>query len=81
MKKTRGKISRVSVPLSVGAILYKIWDMINQFPITVHTCGSGLYLTPYLFFNKRTHFIYRKLVQHKNPPRLTNEAEVRRFYY
>ncbi len=33
------------------------------------------------FFNKKTHFIAYKLVQHKDPPRLTNEAEVRRFYY
>jgi hypothetical protein len=34
-------------PLSVDAISYKIWDMVNQFPITVHTYGSGLFLTPY----------------------------------
>jgi hypothetical protein len=34
-----------------------------------------------IFFNKKTHFIAYKLVQHRNPPRLTNEAEVRRFYY
>ncbi len=32
-------------PLNVDAILEEIWDMINQFPITVQTSGSSLFLT------------------------------------
>jgi hypothetical protein len=30
-------------PLSIGAISDIIWDMINQFPITAHISGSGLF--------------------------------------
>jgi hypothetical protein len=26
-------------PLCVGAISYKIWDVINEFPITLHISG------------------------------------------
>jgi hypothetical protein len=32
-------IFHVRGPLSVGAISYKIWDVINEFPITLHTSG------------------------------------------
>ncbi len=37
--------SHVRGSLSGGAILYKIWEMINQFPVTVKTSGSVLFLT------------------------------------
>jgi hypothetical protein len=43
--------SHVRGSLSVDAILYKIWDMINQFPDTVHTVqtsGSGIFFNPIL---------------------------------
>ncbi len=33
--------------------------MINQFPITVQTCGSGLFLTPYWYLQFRWHIVWR----------------------
>jgi hypothetical protein len=52
-------LSEVRGPLSGGAILNKIWDMINQFPRSVHTSGSGLFLTPYLYFPFREHIVWK----------------------
>ncbi len=37
-------------PVGAGGISYKIWDMMNQFPITVRTYGSGLF-NPILISN------------------------------
>jgi hypothetical protein len=32
----------LSIPISVGAISQKIWDMVNRFAISVYTSSSGL---------------------------------------
>jgi hypothetical protein len=42
--------SHVRGHLSVGAISYKIWDMVSQFLIIVHTSGSGLIFNPIMIF-------------------------------
>jgi hypothetical protein len=43
-------LSYVRGPLSVGAISYKVWETMNQFPNNVHTSGSGLIFIPILMF-------------------------------
>jgi hypothetical protein len=49
----------------VGAILYKIWDMINQFPITLQSSDSGLFLTLYFWFPNSANTLFGKQFQRR----------------
>jgi hypothetical protein len=41
-------------PLSDSTISYKIWDVINEFPLTVYTSGSSHFLKSYTDISNST---------------------------